>query len=366
MAQAAQSAAFCAARADQTDREGAFPAAEFGRLQEAGLLTVPLLPRWGGAGWGMLPGTTADLLRLLQTIGQGSLPVGRLYEGHVNALLLMQTFGTDAQIRRWADDACQGRLFSVWNTQDSDGVRLVPVAEGTYELLGGKTFASGAEHIARPLLTGSLPDGGWQMVVLPTERTLPAAPDPSFWQPLGMRATTSVRMDFTGLRVDSGDLLGGAGDYYGQPAFSGGAIRFMAVQIGGAQALLEAVRAYLHSEGRTHDLFQRERTGRMAAGLETGQLWLERAGALADTADADTLVEYTHMARAVIEEACLETLRLAERCVGARGLLRPHPIERLHRDLTLYLRQAGADNALVSAGRFVLESASPANAIWNR
>jgi len=181
-----------------------------------------------------------------------------------------------------------------------------------------------------------------------------------------MQATASVRMDFSGLEVAEDDLLGAPGDYYRQPAFSGGAIRYLAVQMGGAQALLEAVRAYLRGQDRTQDLFQRERTGRMAALVETGMLWLARAGALADTADADTLMEYTHMARAVVEDCCLEILRLAERSVGARGLLRPHPMERIHRDLTLYLRQAGADNALVSAGRHVLESALPADALWNR
>lgn len=365
-ARAAEAAAFCADRAAQTDEQGAFPEAEFERLRGLGLLTLPLLPEYGGAGWGMLPGTSGDLLRLLQTIGQGSLPVGRLYEGHVNALLLMQMFGNERQRQGWADDACRGLLFSVWNTQDSDGVRLVPLADGRYRLQGGKTFASGASHVARPLLTGALPDGGWQMVILPTERTRPAPCDSSFWQPLGMRATGSVRADFSGLEIGQSDLLGAPGDYYRQPAFGGGAIRYMAVQIGGARAVLEAVRAYLRDQDRDRDLFQRERTGRMAALVETGALWLDRAGALADTLDADTLVEYTHMARAVVEDACLEILRLAERSVGARGLLRPHPMERIHRDLTLYLRQAGADNALVSAGRHVLEAPLPASALWSR
>ncbi len=363
--QAAAVAAFCAAHAAQIDMEGAFPVEEFGRLREAGLLSVSLEPQRGGLGWGMLPGTTGDLLRLLQIIGQGSLAVGRLYEGHLNALLLMQMFGTEAQRTRWADDACRGRLFSVWNTQDEDGVRLVPIAGGKYQLQGAKTFASGADHIGRPLLTGALPDGGWQMVILPTERTYPAPFDPLFWQLLGMRATASVRMDFSGLEISGDDLLGASGDYYRQPAFSGGAIRYMAVQMGGAQALLEAVRGYLRGQNRTQDLFQRERTGRIAALVETGMLWLARAGTLADIADAETLVEYTHMARAVVEESCLEILRLAERSVGARGLLRPHPMERIHRDLTLYLRQAGADSALVSAGRSVLESPLPADALWN-
>ena len=365
LAAAAKAADCCAAHAAAIDRDGAFPTDEFRWLSEAGLLGVSLAPELGGLGLGVLPGTTPALLNLLRRIGQGNLAVGRLYEGHVNALLLMQSFGSSDQKRRWADDAHRGRLFSVWNTQAEDGVRLVPLPAERYRLEGAKTFASGAEAIARPLLTGALPDGGWQMVILPVAPGKTAAGDPAFWQPLGMRATASIRMDFTGLEVTRDDLLGAPGDYYRQPAFSGGAIRFMAVQVGGAQALLEATRIYLADQGRTEDPFQRARVGRMAALIETGCLWLQNAGRLGETADAETVVEYTHLARATIEDVCLEVMRLAERCVGARGLLRPHPIERIHRDLTLYLRQAGADTALVSAGRFVLESTRPADVLWN-
>ena len=61
------------------------------------------------------------------------------------------------------------------------------------------------------------------------------------------------------------------------------------------------------------------------------------------------------MVRTAIEKICLDMLQLAERNVGARGLLQPLPFERLHRDLTHYLRQPAPDGALADVGRFVLE-----------
>jgi alkylation response protein AidB-like acyl-CoA dehydrogenase len=348
------------------DYDGAFPADEFRWLYEEGLLAAVLHPDLGGVGLGVLPGTTPHLLTLLRQIGRGNLAVGRLFEGHVNALLLFQTFGTPEQQTAWAADVHAGKQFSVWNTQAADGVHLAARPNGSYRIQGAKTFASGAQHIARPLITGATEDGGWQMVIVPTERVQAAVSDSSFWHPLGMRATASVHMDFSGLEVGPNDLLGRPGDYYKQPAFGGGGIRFMAVQMGGAAAVLEHTRLFLRDQRRTEDPFQRERVGKMASLIETGDLWLRGAGEIADSpdADADTVVQYAHMARAVIEEVCLEVLRLAERCVGARGLLRPHPFERIHRDLTLYLRQPGSDAALADAGRHVLESSS--HVLWHR
>lgn len=366
LACAAQVAERCAAHAAAIDYDGAFPEQEFQWLFEAGLMTTALRLELGGVGIGVLPGTTPALLALLGHIGRGNLAVGRLFEGHVNALLLFQKFGTPEQQASWAADVQAGKLFSVWNTQAEDGVHIHALPNGRFQLRGAKTFASGAEHVARPLITGAIDGGGWQMVIVPTERVQLAVADPSFWHPLGMRATASVHMDFSGIEVGAGDLLGEPGDYYKQPAFGGGGIRFMAVQMGGAASVLEQTRLFLRDQNRTGDPFQRERVGKMASLIETGDLWLRGAGEIADNprADAETVVQYAHMARAAIEEICLETLRLSERCVGARGLLRPHPFERIHRDLTLYLRQPGSDAALVDAGRYVLESPIPSYDLW--
>ena len=47
-----------------------------------------------------------------------------------------------------------------------------------------------------------------------------------------------------------------------------------------------------------------------------------------------------------------------------RGLLQPHPIERIGRDLTLYLRQPAPDAALANAGAYTLACEEPALDLW--
>ena len=196
--------------------------------------------------------------------------------------------------------------------------------------------------------------------MLPAEVPVPVL-DRSFWQPLGMWATASFRADLTGLELTTDDIIGPPNAYYQQPAFSGGAIRFAAVQLGGVEAVFEETRNFLRGLGRTDDSYQRQRLGEMAILLESGRQWVRGAANNAARAEAatpkgaETTVAYANMMRTAIEAICLDMLRLAERCLGARDLLRPQPLERLHRDLTHYLRQPAPDGALADVGRFVLD-----------
>ena len=373
LAHARQIAADAAAGAAAIDREGAFPASEFAALGACGLLGAPLSRALGGIGLGTERGGMEALLQTLTTLGWGNLSLARLYEGHVNALGLIQTFGTPAQTRRFAHDAVSRHLFAVWNTEGADGIRLIPVGGDRYRLEGAKTFASGAGYVTRPLLTGALPDGGWQMVV-PAMEHAGGAIDAASWRPLGMRASASSTIDLTGIEIGPDALIGAPSDYYRQPWFSGGAIRFAAAQLGGAIALLDATRAELKMLQRAEDPFQRARVGQAAIAIQSGIQWLRAAAAMAEgsplggvhtvTVSADEMVAFANMTRTAIERIYLDVLEIAERAIGARALLQPHPIERIGRDLTLYLRQPAPDATLLNVGEHVLRSSRSALDAW--
>ena len=361
--------------AAETDREGGFPAHSIDLLRECGLISAAVPAERGGESLGRAS-RALDLLETLAAVGRGSLVAGRLFEGHVNALQLVDRYGSDDQRDRAAADAIAGRLFGVWNTEAADGVKLVRQGDG-HVLSGSKTFASGLGHVARAIVTASVDDGdarGPQMLVLSLDDH-PAREDRSFWKPLGMRASSSFRAGFDGRRVGRDERLGAVGDYYRQPAFGGGAIRFAAVQFGGAEAIYDETRRFLRDVGRSDDPFQRARVGEMAWRIESGRLWLrgaaEHAGlALSGSAAVDAegsarTLAYANLMRSAIEETCLRVIELAERSVGARGLLRPEPFERLHRDLTHYLRQPAPDAALADAGRHVLADPRSADALWS-
>ncbi len=372
LARARTVADYCARNAGAVDCEGAFPVAEFEQLKAAGLLAVSLPRARGGPGLGTAPGTVLTLLQILEQLGWGNLAVGRVYEGHINAVQLVQLFGTGEQQLVCTADVSRGKLFGVWNTESEDGVRLVPGSAGRYYLEGAKTFASGAGQVERALIGAALPDGGgWQLCLVPMD-SVTTRIDPSWWQPLGMRASASFKVDFTGVELDASALIGQPGDYYRQPWLTTGVIRFAAVQLGGAAALLDAAREHLHKCQYTNDPYQKARMGEAAIAIESGRLWLTGGARLmeellvsTDDATAAKTVTYANMLRTAVESACQQVMQLVERSCGARTLVRPHPVERIVRDLTIYLRQPACDAALASVGSYVLEQTNPIQCLWS-
>lgn len=376
--QGAKIADFCAANASAIDHTGAFPVKEFELIAEAGLLAAPLKPELGGLGLGISAEVTHELLMLLKQIGRGNLSVGRVYEGHVNALQLIQTFGTPDQIAAYARDARdRHKIFGVWNAEAEDGVTVHPLEDGRYWLEGSKTFCSGSGFVDRPFVNGPLADGAWQMCIVPMEEVATVS-DPTWWQPAGMRATASFKVNFSGVELDKSALIGQPGDYFRQPWLTAGVIRFAAVQLGGAEALFDATRQYLRDLNRITDPYQQERLGRMAIAIESGNLWLRGAAdcvkayapVFAGYPDqqnerADKLVAYANMVRTTIEQICMDVIQLCERSVGTRGLLPPNPMERIIRDLTLYLRQPVFDAALATAGQYALSQPTAAHSLWS-
>ena len=79
--------------ASERDRDGAcFRERAFDGLRQLGLVGKPPLKSV----------EVGRLLRVLPGIGRGNLSVGRIYEGHVNALLLISWFGTPSQRKHFA------------------------------------------------------------------------------------------------------------------------------------------------------------------------------------------------------------------------------------------------------------------------
>ncbi|RST87719.1 acyl-CoA dehydrogenase [Aquibium carbonis] len=325
------------------DVDGAFPKAAFDVLRHANLLANPPVR----------PGEMKALLRLLAAVGRGDLSVGRLFEGHVNAFFLMDRYGTDTQRRSYATIAASGGAFGVWNTDvPEDPLRL----EGG-RLFGKKNFASGVDGLSHAIVTVTI-DAGRQMIVVPvSELTV----DRAWWRPVGMRASGSHIADLTGLEPSQDWLLGEPDDYIAQPWFSAGAIRFVAVQVGGMHTILDTVVSHLNRTNRAANPYQSHRLARLGAHVETGYLWLDRLAeawiVAASNPYATELQAYlmasANAARMVVEEGALCVLQEAEQAIGAAGMISPHPFERLMRDLRTYLRQPNPDGAFAAFGEAI-------------
>ena len=343
------------ARGPSLDEDTSFPDDDLIEVSNTGLLAAPLPFDLGGLGWSDGSGANRDLAQVLITLGAASLPLGRLYEGHVNAVKLVTAHGTPAQLEQVARLIHRGELLAVWNTQAKDGVRLIGTGRSR-RLEGRKTFCSGAGHVRHPLVTARDEDGHLLMII--PEGVDGTRTDLSDWTPHGMRASASGAVDFSGLPVEDDQIIGGDDDFHRQPLFSAGAWRFVAVQTGGIAAVLDAARAHLVANGRQDAPHQRARIGAAAIAFQSARQWVLEAARMADdtTIDPRTRISYVNLARTAVERAGLDVLELAQRSVGLAGFHRAHPLEKLARDLATYLRQPDPDGALDDAGAFILAS----------
>jgi alkylation response protein AidB-like acyl-CoA dehydrogenase len=296
----------------------------------------------------------------LRAAGAADLAWGRLYEGHVNALQLIARVGNARQRRRAEEDVAAGRLFGVWNTEAADGVSVVAVDARGVTITGRKTFASGAGRVARAIVTVGWPDGSSQLSIIPMDR-VETTIDRSFWRPYGMEDSDSFAVDFSGVRLEGDDLLGGADDYGRNPWFRAGASRFVAVQTGGVEQLVSDFGAFLRRREAHEDPIQLTRLGECVVAGRTARLWTNacvdawmRYDALpGEIVEADLLVT-VDAARSAVERCALDVAERVERGVGARGLLESEPFARRVRDLRMYLRQPAIDSTLLRVARSAL------------
>jgi alkylation response protein AidB-like acyl-CoA dehydrogenase len=104
------------ASAGSCDEDGAYPAAEVAALHESRLLAATLPRELGGSGIG-----GSVLCVILRRLGSGSLPLGRLFEGHVNAIGLALGYGSRADI---VERELQARRAGVQREYGSPGAHV--------------------------------------------------------------------------------------------------------------------------------------------------------------------------------------------------------------------------------------------------
>lgn len=334
-------------RALELDRRATFPAEDIALLARLGALAAMAGDR----------PSPHQLMEALRLVGRANLSLGRLFEGHINGARLVAWYGS--QRLALEADLAAGRVFGVWNTEPAPGVTIQAET-----LQGLKSYATGAGHIDRAVVTGRLPSGDKQMVL--ADANDPARADPTAWQVRGMKATVSGTYDLSGLPVNDDTRLGRPGDYEREPRFSAGAWRFTAVQLGGIEHVLTLLRDHLANSPAGQDPVHRARFGKALAATRSAYLWVLRAAERGEAPDADTDdIALVLMTRGVVEDAGLNVMDAVARSVGTRAFFSDNPLDAACRDLALYLRQPVPDQALDrAAATFLARDAWRGDRLW--
>ena len=338
-----------AGSAAERDRHGEDLSIEIGLLSGCGALIGSLPGSMNAsATWSDTPRALADLLRAL---GRASLPVGRLFEGHVNAAQLIGIYGSATLQERTVARVAKGALLGVWGADGDKPVRAERCGDG-FRLSGAKSFCSGL-GIVRTALVSATMEGGTQLFAV--DVTDASRSNPASWRVSGMRATGSGDYDFSGMIVPAYAAVGSLNDYFVEPWFLGGMYRMCAVQVGGIEALLASIIAHIQRRRATGDAIQQMRIGQIAAQLLMARSVTDQlAGAIADGNDAEAIAQQAALTRDAVETCATNILVMVERSGGTAAHREGSDLDRIRRDLGLYLRQAAVDARLVQAGAQLL------------
>lgn len=292
----------------------------------------------------------ARTARALMQVGAANLGVGRLYEGHINALLLIRQYGTEAQKSEVASRIVDGALVGVWG---ADGAVPVALDASGKCLNGNKCFASGLGTVTHALVTVN---SGPKVQLALVDVMDSARADPSTWNMQGMQATASGTYDFHNLPIDKIEWIGNPGDYLQEPHFVGGVWRIAALQAGAAAGLLDMAATELRAAGRMDAEAQTTRLMSVLMRVWAGMSLTERAaGATIDQEMMpENIVATSIAARLFTEEVGLDAIRAVEQSIGLRHFEAASETGRMARDLAVYLRQAARDAFLQRAAQTAL------------
>lgn len=361
-----------APRAADYDRTATFPAEDFDDLFAAGLLAAVVPEQHGGLGLGPLRGDAYTLWMMTKQLAKADLSLARCWEGHANSLVLIDALGSEEQRQRWfAGVVGRGEKWVAWSGEPQApapgetarfGTRVSAVPGG-WEVDGSKAFstsAGGAQWAILLVNTGG--PGGARHAASPETLLLLACDladpsveiDRSWWDPIGMRATVSHLVRFNRTFIPEAQRIGDPGCYLRDGWQTAFIPHYAASFLGAAEAAYEYALHYLKSQNKGSDPYVQQRVATMSIHVETAHLWLRHVAGLWDDGRREEAQLAGSRARHLIEHLAEETVGHAIRACGARLLLRPSPVERIYRDLTLYLRHDNDDHILATIGKSLL------------
>lgn len=300
-----------------------------GQLVEAGLDQLPL------------PGSgrTLERFQRLAEVGGHDLGLCKLYEGHTDALAIIQQLG---------GASAPSSTWGMWAAEPPDARVRVSRQGQSVTLTGRKAWCSGASVLSHALLTAWDEQDRQQLVAVALDQPGVTITDDG-WQAVGMGATGSIDVLFDGAQAR---LIGNPDDYLQRPGFWQGGIGIAACWYGAAQSLGERLRNHCVRHEEPHALAH---LGAVDSALHAAATVLRFSAASIEAAPLEDAELLTRRARSVVEQAAEQVIQHVGRALGAGPYCKDRQFSRLIADLPVFLRQSHAERDLAALGQHVIK-----------
>jgi alkylation response protein AidB-like acyl-CoA dehydrogenase len=290
-------------------------------------------------------GDTWARLVSLSTWAAQDLSLGRLVEGHVDAMGILAEAGMGP--------VDPGATYGVWAARAHTGGTTAQLDADGWHLSGQKAFCSGGRLLERALVTADTADGYRLFDIDVATQVTATLPDS--WQAVGMADSLSQTLEFGGPPVPSAGAVGGPGFYLERPGFWSGAIAVAACWYGGAAGLVDNLLSSLDRDAP--ELVVAE-LGHAVACVESMRHVLESAAREidADPGDAQGRARVrAQVVRHAVHDGARQVLDRVASAGGARPLCHDREQGQRAADLYVYLAQHHGPRDAASLGRMALE-----------
>ena len=335
---------------DQHERERRFPIEIVMRIGELGWLGIPIPEDEGGAGLDTLAYAVA-----IEEIGRVWGSLGLIVAAHTSlGCGPLHLAGSAEQKLRFLVPMAGGRVIGAYGLtepgagSDSGGTRTTARLEegpdgGTWVIDGAKRFITNAGHAGTYIVTarsGVREDGAPEISAFIVAADTPGFSIGRLEEKLGLHASATGELVFTGARIPAANLLGerGGGFRTFLQILDGGRISIGALAVGLAQAALDAAIPYARTReqfGRPIGTFQGVAfmIADMATEIEAARQLVWRAAWLKDRGRDYGLAAAE--AKLFASEVSSRATNAAIQVHGGYGYVTEYPVERFFRDAKL-------------------------------
>ena len=332
-------------RAEEMDREEAFPYDLVAKMAELGFMGLPFPEEYGGAG-----GDTVSYALTVMEIARADASTAITMAAHVSlGATPFFLFGTEAQKQKYLVPLAQGKMLWGFGLTEpgagSDAGNVATRAEfkdGKWIVNGTKAFItnsgtniSGGTSITA--VTGKQADGKPEISNLIVPQDTPGFTRSKKYKKMGWRASDTRELSFVDAAVPEENLLGERGKGFHQflKILDGGRISVAALSVGLAMGAYDEALQYAKDRiafGKSISKFQaiQFKLVDMLCEIEHARLMILRAAWEKD--NGRDFVQTASLAKLYAAEVSRRVVNEAVQIHGGYGFMDEYPVSRMYRD----------------------------------